>query len=100
MTQKELIAKAAEKAQVSQKEAEAVIKAAADAIKNAVTEGDSITIFRFGTFKRTLANARTGVNPQTGEKISIPAHYAPKFQFSASVKDAVRDVKVKKAKKK
>ncbi|MFT4310612.1 MAG: HU family DNA-binding protein [Candidatus Woesearchaeota archaeon] len=43
---------------------------------------DSVQLVGFGTFKVVKTKARNGVNPQTGEKIKIPAKKAFKFKAS------------------
>lgn len=43
---------------------------------------ENVQLVGFGTFKTVNLKARTGVNPQTGAKIKIPAKKA--FKFSAS----------------
>jgi hypothetical protein len=41
-----------------------------------------------GTFAVAERKARTGVNPQTGAKIKIPATKAPTFRAAKALKDA------------
>ncbi len=41
---------------------------------------NSVTILGFGSFEARARAARTGVNPQTGEKLQIPATTAPAFK--------------------
>ena len=50
MNKTELVKIAANEAGVSQKEAEAVIKAAFDAVTKAMAEGDKVQLIGFGTF--------------------------------------------------
>ena len=52
--------------------------------------GGEVQLVGFGTFKRTKRAERTGVNPQTGEKISIAETYTPKFTAGKEFKDAVK----------
>jgi DNA-binding protein HU-beta len=47
----------------------------------------------FGTFSSTMRKKRTGVNPKTGEKITIAARRVPKFTAGKALKDAVEGVK-------
>ena len=42
-------------------------------VMNGVKKEGEVRIMGFGTFKKSKRNARTGVNPATGEKIKIPA---------------------------
>jgi len=41
----------------------------------------------FGTFQVRKRKARTGVNPQTGEAIEIPAKKVPKFVAGKNLKE-------------
>jgi DNA-binding protein HU-beta len=43
----------------------------------------------FGTFSKVKRKARKGVNPRTGEKITIKARNAVKFQAAKALKDAM-----------
>lgn len=90
MTKDELITQVSKKAGCSKGEVGEVIEAALDAISSALTSGDSVTLTGFGTFAVSHRNARAGINPQTREKIKIPAMNVPKFKAGKALKDAVR----------
>jgi DNA-binding protein HU-beta len=60
-----------------------------DIIKNEVANGNEVAIANFGTFRTVDKSERTGLNPQTGESITIPAHKTPKFAPGKGFKDAV-----------
>jgi DNA-binding protein HU-beta len=51
--------------------------------------GDEINFLGFGTFRTTTQAARSGVNPQTGERISVPAKRVVKFKPGEALKRAV-----------
>ena len=70
-------------------------KAAADAALNAVLDAvtkavkkESVQIIGFGTFSVVKRGARTGINPQTREKIKIKASKVLKFKPAAQLKKA------------
>ena len=42
-------------------------------------------------FTTSYRGERNGVNPQTGEPITIAATHCPKVKFSKSIKDAVNE---------
>ena len=69
MTKVELINSMAEKAGLSKADAEKALKAFTDAITEALKAGDKVALVGFGTFSVGERAARTGQNPQTGEKI-------------------------------
>ncbi len=89
MNKTELIAATAEKANVSKKEAEAVVSAALDAIVDALKEGDKVQVVGFGSFEVKSRAARTGRNPATGKEIKIAASKIPTFKAGKAFKDAV-----------
>ena len=92
MTKAELIDKVASIEGIPSKK---VAGEAVDAVFTAITaclkNGGSFTFQGFGTFKVIETAARTGVNPQTGAKIQIPAGKKPKFTASKSLKDIVNN---------
>lgn len=47
---------------------------------------EPVQLVGFGTFKKTKRKARAGVNPQTGEKIRIPARTTVTFKASKKPK--------------
>ena len=59
-----------------------------DAITKAVKK-ESVQIIGFGTFSVVKRGARTGINPQTREKIKIKASKNVKFKAGAKLKAAV-----------
>ncbi len=89
MTKAELVAKIAEKANLSKKDAEAALNAFMDSVKEALAAGEKVSLVGFGTFEVVQRAARKGRNPQTGEEITIPATKAPKFRPGKGLKDAV-----------
>ena len=51
-----------------------------EAVTEALKSGEKVTLVGFGTFMVAERAARTGRNPQTGEKIEIPARKVVKFK--------------------
>ena len=78
MNKGQLIAEVAKKANLSKKDATNVVNATIEAIKKNVKKG--VTLVGFGTFRVVKRKARTGRNPQTGEKIRIGAKNVVKFK--------------------
>ena len=58
-------------------------------IQWAIANGDKVQIVGFGTFEQRQRNARTGVDPRTGNKIEIAASKVPAFKAGKAFKDAV-----------
>ena len=89
MKKTELIAAIAEQSGLTKKDAEKALAATIDTIIKAVAEGDKIQLTGFGTFEQRQRNARTGVDPRTGNKIEIAASKVPAFKAGKAFKDAV-----------
>ena len=89
MKKTELIAAVAEQTGLSKKDAEKALNATIDTIIKAVAEGDKIQLTGFGTFEQRQRNARTGVDPRTGNTIEIPASKVPAFKAGKGFKDIV-----------
>jgi DNA-binding protein HU-beta len=66
-----------------------VVNATFDAIENALSSGEEVTITGFGTFRISERAAREGRNPQTGDKMTIPARKSPSFKPGSQLKRAV-----------
>ncbi|MGI5987873.1 HU family DNA-binding protein [uncultured Oscillibacter sp.] len=89
MNKAELINAVAEKADVSKKDAEAVISATLETITAALKEGDKVQLVGFGSFEVKKRAARMGRNPKTKESIEIPASVVPVFKAGKALKDSV-----------
>jgi nucleoid DNA-binding protein len=79
-----------EKTELSKKDIELVIDTMTDSITKFIKEGNKVTLTGFGTFKVSARAAREGINPQTKEKIQIPAMTVPKFTAGKALKEAVK----------
>jgi DNA-binding protein HU-beta len=89
MNKGELIDAVAEKANVTKKQADSVLSAALEAIMEAVSDGDKVTLVGFGSFESRERKAREGRNPKTNEKMVIPATKVPAFSAGKLFKDKV-----------
>ena len=89
MNKAELISAVAANADVSKKEAEAVVTAALDVITAALKEGEKVQLVGFGSFEVKARAARVGRNPKTKESIEIPASKVPVFKAGKALKDAI-----------
>ena len=86
MNKAELVSAIAEGAQITKADAEKALQGMVDALTNCLVAGDKVTLVGFGTFSTSERAARTGKNPQTGEKIDIAASTAPKFKPGNTLK--------------
>ncbi len=87
MNKTELIEKISVGADLSKADAKKALEATLQAIKNALVEGDKVQLIGFGTFSVTERPAREGVNPRTGEKLTIAAKKVAKFKAGAELAD-------------
>ncbi len=90
MNKAELINAVAAAADVSKKDAEAVISATLDTITAALKEGEKVQLVGFGSFEVKSRAARLGRNPQTRKPVEIPASKVPVFKAGKALKDSVK----------
>jgi len=88
MTRAELIAEISNTVG-SKKDAEIVLNAVFETIKQALAKGEEVRLTGFGSFKVNGRAARPGRNPRTGDEITIAASKAPAFKAGKELKDAV-----------
>ena len=93
MTKTELVAKVAEKAGLTKKDAEKAVNALLSSVQEALVKKDKVQMIGFGTFEVKARAARAGRNPQTGAAIKIPASKNPVFKAGKALKDAVNKKK-------
>ncbi|MHB1652466.1 MAG: HU family DNA-binding protein [Desulfitobacteriaceae bacterium] len=90
MNKAELVAAVAEKADMSKKDAEKAVNAVFASIEESLTKNEKVQVVGFGTFEVKDRAERIGLNPQTKEKITIPASKVPGFKAGKALKDAVQ----------
>lgn len=90
MKKNELVAAIADKAGCTKKDAEVALKAVFEVCADALAEGDKISVQGFGTFSVKETNARTGINPSTGEKVEIAAGKKVVFKAASALKDSLK----------
>jgi DNA-binding protein HU-beta len=92
----ELIEKVAKKTGLTLKDARAVVDAIFSTvpkegiIASELNAGRKVQITGFGTFQIRKRKKREGRNPQTGEKIVIPATRFPAFTAGRALKERIR----------
>jgi nucleoid DNA-binding protein len=89
MNKTELIEKIAEKANSPKSEAQRYFDAFEEVVTNVLKSGDEVQITGFGKFYVREQNAREGRNPQTEEKMTIPARKVPTFSAGNSLKESI-----------
>ena len=86
----ELIAKVAESADLTKKDAEKAVNAVFASVSEFLAKGEKVQLIGFGTFETRERAAREGRNPQTGDAIKIAATTVPAFKAGKALKDAVK----------
>ncbi len=89
MKKAEFIDAVASKAELSKKDAAAVIDAAIETITEALKSGKSVSFIGFGSFSTVARAARTARVPGTDKVVDVPATTAVKFKVGKQLKDAV-----------
>jgi len=74
----------------SKKQAADAVEALLDGVTSALTSGESVNFTGFGKFSVAERGPRQGVNPRTGERITIAGGRVPKFSAGAGLKSRVK----------
>jgi len=74
----------------SKKDAADAVEAVLDGIADSLRGGDSVNFTGFGKFSVADRSPRQGVNPRTGERITIAGGRVPKFSAGAGLKSKVK----------
>ncbi len=74
----------------SKKAAADAVDTILDGITNTLAGGGEITFTGFGKFSVAERGPRQGVNPRTGERITIAGGRVPKFSAGAGLKSKVK----------
>ncbi len=59
-------------------------------VGNALKQTKSVALTGFGTFSVMRRKARSGINPVTGTKMTIPAKKVPKFKPGKALKSMIK----------
>jgi len=86
----ELVAKIAASTGQSQATVDAVLGGLFDTLAESVGSGTKVSIPGWLAVERTHRAARTGLNPQTGATIDIPAGYSVKVSAGSKLKAAAK----------
>ncbi|MCX7718202.1 MAG: HU family DNA-binding protein [Candidatus Sumerlaeaceae bacterium] len=72
MTKLEVATALRERTGISQRQAFDAVELFLNSVKDALKQGEKVSLVGFGTFYIKTKEARNGRNPRTGEKIRIP----------------------------
>jgi len=74
----------------SKAEAERALAAFIEAIGEGLTRDGDVGILGFGSFRKSIRKARMGTNPQTKERIHIPASVGVSFRAGKALKEKLQ----------
>ncbi len=89
MTKAQMLTALAEKTGYTKKEVASFMDTLAEMAYSEVKKNGEFILPGFGKLIKAHRKARMGVNPATGEKISIPAKTVTKFRLAKAAKEAV-----------
>jgi DNA-binding protein HU len=85
MNKTDLVNEIAAKAGLNKVAAKAALDACLESIAQALANEDKVQLIGFGTFSVVEKPERTGINPLTKEKITVPARKVVKFKPAADL---------------
>ena len=89
MTKAEFVERISDKFE-SKKAAADAVETILDGITDTLTGGGEVNFTGFGKFSVAERGPRQGVNPRTGERITIAGGRVPKFSAGAGLKQKVK----------
>lgn len=90
MNKNDLINALSEETTFSKKDIMKVLASYTRIVERALKKGDKVSLAGFGTFWISRRPARTGINPATKERITLPAINVPRFKPGKRLRDEVR----------
>ena len=85
----DLVSAVAASTNLSKTDAQNAVDSILSLITKSLKKKEKVLLVGFGTFQVSKRKASEGRNPQTGEKIKIPASTVPRFKASKALKDAI-----------
>ena len=86
MLKSDLIDRVAIRTNLTKSQTKLVVNSFINTITESLSEGTDIEIRGFGSFRIRERNARIGMNPKSGQRISIPAKKVPYFRAGKALK--------------
>lgn len=90
MTKADLINILIQEMGMSKKNAEAVVNTFLGSMIESLKKGEGIELRGFGSFRIRERRPRVGRNPQTGEKVNVPAKKIVYFKPGKELKEATK----------
>jgi DNA-binding protein HU-beta len=90
MNKTELVKAIAAKAKLKLSDTEKLVNAFIETVSDELKGKGKVTLVGFGTFAVAHRKEKTGVNPKTGDKITIKAKHVPVFKPGKALKEMVK----------
>jgi DNA-binding protein HU-beta len=90
VTKADFIDKVANRSGLSKRDATKAVDAFLDSITECLRRDEAVSFTGFGKFSAQHRKERQGVNPRTGDRVTIPAARVPKFSAGSALKQAVK----------
>jgi len=90
MNKTELVKDIAGKAKLKLSDTEKLVNAFIDTVSEELKKKGKVTLVGFGTFAVAHRKEKKGVNPKTGDKITIKAKNVPVFKPGKALKETVK----------
>jgi nucleoid DNA-binding protein len=91
MTKAEFVDRVASRSGLSKRDASKAVDAFLESVQESLVQGEPVSFTGFGKFSPQQRGARQGVNPRTGEKVTIQAATVPKFSAGSALKAALKN---------
>ncbi|MFT3969886.1 MAG: HU family DNA-binding protein [Micropruina sp.] len=91
MNTQELVAAVAARTGLNRTAAENAVDAVLELIATEVSDGEKVTLPRFGVFEVRHRAARPGRNPRTGAPITVAERRVPVFRPSSTFRERVNE---------
>ena len=90
MRKTDIVAQVAGRASLPKAQGKSAVNAVFEVIRDALANGDTVSVTGFGRFSTKDRPARTGRNPRTGETVAIAASKALSFRAGKAFRDGLR----------
>lgn len=89
MNKADLINEIANSTGLTKTKSSEVIDVFTNAIENALSKGEKVTLVGFGTWQTSSRKERKGRNPRNGQEINIPAKKVARFRSGSTLSNKV-----------
>ena len=90
MRKADIAAEVAGRASLTKAQAKSAVNAVFEVIRDALANGDTVSVTGFGRFSTKSQPARTGRKPRTGETVAVASSKAPSFKAGKALRDSLR----------